>query len=576
MSSNYLSVNPPPTGVVFLTAPLHPMSDPPSDKDSVSTESTLQDSSCTEEDPEDGAHEVDIAIDSFIPLLKALDSPAIQLIDDEYHLRGPVSTESLEKLSAYVQRVSCFTITDNEPSLPPQTLWRLVRLLDQYHAQKNLRGIFPSLNELCIIDAHASLDSLNPLFTLPSLRYLDIYDIPEAHRSLLLTFLHNLANDAPELFSIRLDGDLPYQPSLHPACMRFLQLGELLLEKVGEDLDWTTLQEIGQLPQLETLCLKAADVTYSRRNDGVVVKVYDTPPDATSPEMHQNSAVLDSELSSHPALPEDTKTTSGRLPSDLIFRNLKSLDLVAKVDLMSDLVNSISSRKMVAFSLTFISTDSDPAASAPKPKQDSRTAASRRLSKATSPEDSLSEPRRFYHIVTKALETGVETLTTLKINGRHEREGGRILVCPPALRPYTLKALLTKPTLRSLELSGWDVTWDLGKVLLALTSLAQPSKLQTLHLPTSNGISLSTLHTILRSCPSLVSLRCNFFNLSEVPAYPSDNVIFRLKTLGAGSMKLEHYELSETMKIAQYLDAICPGLVRIDIAKDDPNGEQWQ
>ena len=54
MNSNYPSVNLPPAGVVFLTTPLHPMADPASDKDSVSTESTLQDSSCTEEGPEDG------------------------------------------------------------------------------------------------------------------------------------------------------------------------------------------------------------------------------------------------------------------------------------------------------------------------------------------------------------------------------------------------------------------------------------------------------------------------------------------------------------------------------------------
>ncbi|KAF9484240.1 hypothetical protein BDN70DRAFT_989699 [Pholiota conissans] len=518
------------------------MSDPV-EQDMIS--STSEDSSSSKDDNDDNESIDDLptAIDSFVPLIQVLDSPVVHFIGGEYHLRGPISLESLEKLSTYAQSVTSFTVSDDEPSLIPETLWRLIRLLDKYHWNNNLKGIFPSLDELCITDADASLDLLGPLFTVSSLRYLEIYGVPEARRDTLLTFLYNLANDAPNMYSIKLDGALPYKSALHSSCMKFLKLRELHLEKVGPELDWTTLRDIGQLPELEALVLSANGIIYT-------------------PQHNAQSVPLEM------AEPIESEKTKIPHPSEPTFRNLKSLHLVAKIDLMSDLVGLIESKEMTTFSLTLIST-----------RNVSMVQSGVAELKPGFTEDTPLEPKQFTSIVKSALATGPHTLTTFRIVGRRPSptKVGKFSAKLPILMPYTLLALLLHSSLRSLEVSRWTVTWDLGKVIPVLSTSGRPSKFRSLHFPIGKGIPLSMLHPILKSCPALVSLKCRFIKPSVIPACPSDNDIYGLKTLGAGSMKVEHYELPEMTGIAQYLDALCPSLESIEFEKKDgQNCEQWK
>ncbi|KAF8179862.1 hypothetical protein BJ912DRAFT_637744 [Pholiota molesta] len=541
--------------------------------------------------------DADVAIDSFLPLLQALDSPGLQLIDGKYHLRGFISKDSFKKLFDYARRVTKFTLNDAHSLVEAGTLLRLVQLGARYNKSDTF---FPSLKSLHIdVNKPETSLSLLPLFLLHTLEVLEVEQhIPESQFDTFLTFLDTLADEAPHLSSIRLGTGVSYD-ALHSTCMRFVNLRELKLSIVGSVVSWSMLQDLGQLPELEILVLDARAASYRSFEEDCLPSpspplslfgnTVETLPPAGSGDdgwgapyeskaandnfgvHHPNDPFLEAPPSRSPS-PSPSILAANALeklkpPTHAIetvepipyspkggFYKLTTLHIVAKLDLMSTLMDMIESSKLVDISLT--------------------STKLLRRKKGTGPGSKMMMLKpKFEAVLRTVLASWAHSLATVRICYQKASPDD-----PHAeLELSAFQSLLSLPHLRHLEISGLTMSLDFGDALHHLSTLTQPSGLETLHLPIdlgAKGISLSRLRGILESCPSLTSFQCGFKHLSNVPFLPEDDVTFGVKKLAVGN-PVAHDNRRRLMEVAQYLDALFPKLESIE-TQEGCNAGQWQ
>ncbi|KAF9484239.1 hypothetical protein BDN70DRAFT_872726 [Pholiota conissans] len=550
------------------TEPLHKLPNPIKDKEEGISETTIDSPGpALKGDPADGAELEDtedvevelIVLDSFVSLVEALDSLGVQLIEGEYHLRGSISDESLEKLAAYAQTICCFTLTDKAPTLLPETLLRLVQILAQHHSRKNIKSIFPKLDEFYIENANTTL-ALLPLFATSPIEWLEIHGVSKAKRNTILTFLHTVAEEACGLTKIVLDNTIPYDSSMHQACMRFSKLTELHLAEVGPVIHKTMLEEIGRLPLID-LRFGARCTDYIRQNVDAQAK---SSEGGRTSEAHLST--------SSPYLITADKHLANPASAELGFAELQKLLIIAKIDVMTDLADLIGSEKLAEVSLTLIGTTR-----VHLPTVDVTTKAKQNNVLAVqASNNAVSESRRFHNVLQKILAAGLSALTKVEIFASSLTPTGNIYYETPILGSYSLKALLSQPTLHTLTISLWKIRFNLEEILSHLTTLPQPSNLETLKITVAGGISLSVLRTILTCCPSMADFHC-LFNLNNVPPFPNDGIAFDLETSGAGSIPFDAADNADPMDVAQYIDALCPNLESIEVQTNAQcNPEKWK
>jgi len=179
----------------------------------------------------------------------------------QYYVRGKITKSGQETFYNYAKRIGTLTLgqPDSKNSgakkmISPQVFLRLGRL------QGVDGSLLPSLHRLQICTSDASyLDHLD-LFLSPSLKSLEISEIPTevGHSSSIMSFLDNTAEVSPDLESLSL-GPFELGPQKFlDSCVKFRQLR--CLELCGVSLSITSvntiLSDIGSLEHLEKFVLE--------------------------------------------------------------------------------------------------------------------------------------------------------------------------------------------------------------------------------------------------------------------------------------------------------------------------------
>ncbi len=283
------------------------------------------------------------------------------------------------------------------------------------------------------------------------------------------------------------------------------------------------------------------------------------------------------------------------------FQNLTKLHVKGRQELMIDLVRMIASTKVEDVTLTEIRDFSPtpippdapspwdvvpPQVPAPKSKKKGGKESGRgRTAVILPPQPPFVEC--FNDIIKEITSAWGHCLQSVYI----ARAQDNTLPVPPNVHtipspsPSTsalFRCLLSISSLKRVEISGdtWNV--DFGDSLQFLTTLPvdrrSESKLQVIHLPVNareNGISFNRLRAIFECCPSLVSFRCGFKHLSNIPAPPSDGVTFGLRKLHAGNAQAYGPDYRRFTAAAQYLDALFPCLTTME-TEASCNAGEWE
>ncbi|KDR66441.1 hypothetical protein GALMADRAFT_259201 [Galerina marginata CBS 339.88] len=538
-------------------------------------------------------------IDSFLPILQFL--PGLTLIDGVYYHHGTVSQADIEKLCAYTRRIGEFTLTDNiKESKYPVHLGTLLRVV-QLHNCIALGPLFPSLCRLRIVDAQLSFDYLN-LFLTPSLRSLEVVNIPEARKTVLSVFLDAVAQESPNLTQLTLGpGRLPGH--LLRTFSTFNHLVQLELIELLPSFDSALLERIGSLPALEVFVLHAADSLYgSNPSEPTPNAMQDEPPSLSpwSPRPDPWSSISDpipADTIRSPGYRTPSPIPSTRSPSPIAdpipdtpgpsdgpalfialvdsfpitelpdvpvvrhFTVLKKLHVIGCLALIEDLIGLVASEDIMDLALTLVW-------SPPKPKRKNAASVVQ-----------LNVIESFATAVELAHQKWFETLKGVLI-GRKE-DGLSPNITTPAFPAAMFEVLLLHHTLKCLEVTGWTLNSSSSNTLQLLAAKA-PLKLESLHLPiddTSPRFSLTSLRTIAKACPQLVSLRCNIKHLSNVPEYPSrmpaTNVLAHgLEVLSVGNSS-PHPDPQRLLRVARHLRVLFPNLKKIE-THEGHNDEQWK
>jgi hypothetical protein len=158
--------------------------------------------------------------------------------------------------------VTEFILTDVHPQnitpiIAPSTFFHIAQFLEPNS------GLLPSLLRLRIIQADTYFACLHLLHT-PSLKALEAINVPDHQHPTFFSFLTALVHRAPFLEDISLGpGRFPLK-SLQ-AILKFTNLHRLELGDAASTIDFTFLQDIGALPNLESFILDARSCKYIAR-----------------------------------------------------------------------------------------------------------------------------------------------------------------------------------------------------------------------------------------------------------------------------------------------------------------------
>ena len=168
--------------------------------------------------------------------------------------------------------VTEFILTDvenDEPIIPSDTFFRIAQFLEPNS------GLLPSLSHLRIIQADNYFPYLHLLHT-SSLKTLEA-NVPDHHQPSFFSFLTTLVYKAPFLEEIILGpGQFPLK-SLQ-ATLKFTHLHKLELRDVTSTIDFTFLQDVGTLSDLESFILDARSCKYTARTVPEEQPSSETPP----------------------------------------------------------------------------------------------------------------------------------------------------------------------------------------------------------------------------------------------------------------------------------------------------------
>ena len=145
----------------------------------------------------------------------------------------------------------------------------------------------------------------------------------------------------------------------------------------------------------------------------------------------------------------------------------------------------------------------------------------------------------------------------------------------------TVGALVRLPHLEHLEVNGWDIASNIADYFCS-PAAAKTTKLKALHLPIDGNttfIPLSKLQIIAGACPNLLSLRCRFDHLLDIPSYSVPAQISSphlLETLSVGDI-LPSLGFGAILEVARYIDNLFPKIKDIKPLEGvAQNTEQWR
>ena len=159
----------------------------------------------------------------------------------------------------YTRTVSKFILTDvtnknSSARISPAAFLRLAL------SQEPEVPFFPSLSELVIVDADASLPYLELLVS-PSLTSLEVQFIPHAYHPTIFSFLITLAQKGPLLRTFSFSPGQFSSNSLHTILQQFTHLCHLDLRDLSE-MTFHFFKILGSLPMLESLVLDVRSSSY--------------------------------------------------------------------------------------------------------------------------------------------------------------------------------------------------------------------------------------------------------------------------------------------------------------------------
>ncbi|CAA7263385.1 unnamed protein product [Cyclocybe aegerita] len=557
-----------------------------------------------------------VDIDSFLPLLMCLPPTALLLEDNAYYIDGAINAEDWNLISHYAKRVRGFTLRDeldkNIPCIPIETILRLAQL---QHPDKPL---FPSLERLSVVQANSNLSHL-PLFLSPSIRTLEIASLSSASapsfRSFLTALITMSAQHVQEL--ILGPGRLP-EPLLQ-TFFRFEHVRYLELKDVVDPFDFTLIERVGALSQLEKLVVDARNAQYAGRVD---------PPQPPAPIL---------EFGSEESASDNRDPGSSQLLHPK-FPRLSSISVTGNLMLIGDLLHFLRTAKLHEANLTFVPSAMStewwmakvpvPVNPVPLPEKEplklpepkpmpmirhikhckcckkGRAARTQMLEgeegRDSTPWD-ISPPLweekekcgsgSIWGLPThppppppppidgeiidknfgRLSSLGKESLQSLCV----EQVNGDSRYTYPAFPSSAFQSLVHIPTLLDLSIVGWDIE----AVDASLRLLPDTSNLRALSLPISElreGISLHTLRYIAENCSSMEHIQCRIDRFLDQPQEFERSLTsplsHGLKVLSVGSNTAPD---QDRLRVAQYLYSLFPVL---DELKTRPgfNSEQWE
>ena len=479
--------------------------------------------------------------------------------------------------------VSKFILTDAarknpEGQVSPAAFFRLAL------SQEPEIPFFPSLSNLVIIDANASLSYLE-LFLTPSLKSLEVLRIPDAQQTTLFAFLVSLAEKALELQTFIL-GPGRFPPSSLQIIPQFNSLCHLELKNEDPNLPLAFFETIGSLPKLETLILDARHVSsivsINQSNSMEKPTIPPNPdnfPDANSMDGKSN------EDGAANVLLSQTISTSGT------FNQLSKLHVVGWLPLLEDLIPRIMSTRLEDISVTLIRFSYDEVwAKAEEEEERKRQKRQREAGKLgrQSTLTTLKSNEELKSLTNLSFDAHTVSFTellrllfhrwtiSLKIVSVCQLSGSfQCLLKPSTLPEEIFQKLLLLPAIESLEVKGWG----LNSVESVLNVTESIPNLKSLLLPLgriNSGISLPTLRRVAEICPKLELFQCNIQSLALIPEYtvPTTETLFHgLRTLSIGNL-CPHPDSKKLYLIARHLDLLFPHLEKITTSEGH-NAEQW-
>ena len=526
-----------------------------------------------------------LEIDSFLPVINQL-SNVFYLADKSIvswchqenwrddglhiskHIRGVVSKADLDALHCYTRRVGTFILTDSSPDLKGRTIPHatFIRL-----AQLHSPPFFPALKHLRIVDVNASLTHLNLLLS-NSLQSIEIYNIHHTQEEVFLSFLITLADECPELSSMKLAS--PVSTSVWENCLQFRHLHALELDNISTQLDFDLLLTIGKsFPQLEVFSLYARIAKYTRATNPSDT-LLEGEDKIAEPQTRIGHGFTDAELSAlhsdgrdHPGLGPVMPSLSRWNSSEPLFLRLERLHMIGSLDLILDLVESISSPCLKEIGLILVRSN--------RPKF-------------------LRDPRRidletplFAICLEKILSTWGHGLVSVVIGQYEDYPPLDYGTPPPPVFPtlpiVLCQKLLFQPMLECLRVFGWTIESFLDYSLYSPPPTPASSSLTSLYLQVeriNQAISLPDLQFIAKSFPNLVSLQSRIVMMddSDIPVYGHSKAAtfvlsHGLEQLSVGSACLP-LSPKEVLDIARYIFGLFPNLEVIE-THEGQNENQW-
>ena len=258
-------------------------------------------------------------------------------------IRGSLTEADWARLRDYTRTVSKFIVTDkdSEARISPAVFLRLARL------QHPDMPLLPSLSDLVIVDADASITNLELLLT-PSLNSLKASCIPEAQQSTFCSFLTAIEQEVPVLQTLIL-GPGRFLPSSLQTISKFNSLRHLELKHEDSKLPLAFFDNVGSLPMLNTFILDARHVSGTATGDEPTVP----PASKSSPsDIFPNSNAMDGNRNEHGAADVGHSEAS---PTPICsFKQLATLHVIGWLPLLEDLIHRVTSTRLEDVSITFI------------------------------------------------------------------------------------------------------------------------------------------------------------------------------------------------------------------------------
>jgi len=483
---------------------------------------------------------------------------------------------------------------DKDAGFSPQVFARLAQLQLQIHNGP----LFPSLHRLRIMGLSTALDFLH-LFLTPSLTTLEIAAIPLdcVQYPLVLSFLESAVCEASHIENVVL-GPGQISGEILDLCLKYQNLQRLELSSATFSITLQDLGHIGSLERLEYFILRGTSTpvkgslpvtapqdsgydsspSHPRQDESeMAVPIL---PTQRSPSPSVWSRCASPDLVSSPSTLGEQHVAEGKAtqisdnPSSYanhqLFAVLKELTVAGNPDLVKDLINYISSPDLRELCVTFKSEDMSMSV------VESQDLSKKRKGKSRVPTEPALMRDDSELIVSDVLNPSTQKWANTLVSVSFCNGG---TVTPSIPFPSDIfETLLVAPQIERLEVTGFNIK-SVDTALHRLKEIS-PSKLKVLHLPfhtATSGVSLSRLRFIALHCPQLVSFRCRFKHLSNVPACDTaEPLSHQLQVLSVANAE-PHRGNQRLHQIARYLDSLFPNLGVIE-TRDEMgyNGDQWE